>query len=104
MNIQGSLRCDIEERRRQEDAVSSDHQGIGAGSAQAFRRLGRFQRFRLKDFQAMPGGEALDRTGCGLLAAARRAIRLGKDQRNVMAGPVQGCKRSLRELRSAGKN
>jgi len=52
----------------------------------------------------MPGGEALDRTGRRLLTAAGRAIRLREDQRDVMAGPVQGCKRSLREFRSAGKN
>jgi hypothetical protein len=52
----------------------------------------------------MPGGEALDRAGRGLLATARRPIWLGEDQRDVMASAVQGCKRSLREFRSAGKN
>jgi hypothetical protein len=104
VDIQGSLRCDIEERRRQEHAVSGDHHGVWAGSAQTRERLRGFQRLRLKDFQAMSGCEALDGTGRELLTAARGAIRLGEHQSDVMAGLVQSRKRSLREFRSAGKN
>ena len=104
MNIQGPLRCDVEERRRQEHAVGDDHQDIGAYAAQARRRLGGLQRFRLKDCKTMPDGEALYRTGRRLLAAARRAIGLGKHQCDVMASAVQRCKRSLREFRRPGEN
>ena len=104
VNIQSALRCDIKERRWQEHAVSCDDYGVGARGLHTRQGLGGLQRFRLKDFQAMPSGEALYHTGRGLLTAARRAIRLSEHQRDVMAGRVQGLERSLREFRSAGEN
>ena len=104
MNIQGPLRCDIKERRRQEHAVSGDYHSVGAGSAHACRHLGGLQRFRLENFQTVPLGEALDRAGRNLLPAAGGAIWLGEHQHDVMAGPVQGRERLLRELRSASES
>jgi hypothetical protein len=58
----------------------------------------------LKKLQTAPHGEALDRTGRNLLSTAGRAIRPGENQRDVMAGPVQGRERLLREFRSAGED
>ena len=89
MNVQGAMRSDIEDRRRQKDPVSDHDHNVGACGAYTLRSLGRLQGFGLKDFQAMRCGEALDRTRCGLLTAPRRAIRLAEHERDVMTGSVQ---------------
>jgi hypothetical protein len=96
--------CDIEERRRQEHAVSNDDHDFRACAVQARRRFGGLQRFGLEDFQALSGGEALDRADRRLLTATRRTIRLGEHKHDVMPGPVERRERSLREFRRAGKN
>jgi hypothetical protein len=89
MNVQGAVRSDIEDRWRQENAVSNHDHNIGACGAYAFRRLGKLQGFGLEDFQAVRSGEALDRTRGGLLTAPRRAIRLAEHERDVMTGSVE---------------
>ena len=104
MNVQRAVRRDGKDGWRQDHAVRRDHYDFRPRVAQARSCLGGCQRLGLEDFQAPVEGETLYRARRPLLAAARRAVRLGKYQRDVMARPVQRRESSLGEFRGAGEN
>jgi hypothetical protein len=104
MNVQSAPRRDIEDRWRQEYAVSDDHYDLGPRGAYACCSLRGLQRFGLEDFQVMQNGEVLDRTRRRLLATPRRAVRLGEHECDVMTGRVQSGEGPLRKVRRAGED
>jgi hypothetical protein len=104
MNVQGALRCDVEDRWRQEYAVGDDHDDIRACRAYAFCSFRGLQGFGLEDVQAMQAGEVLDRTRRRLLTAPSRTIGLREHERDLVSGTVQRGEGSLRKVRRAGED
>jgi hypothetical protein len=90
--------------RRQEQSIRRDHQRIGTQSAYFFE-LGRaLQSGRLAQRDAPLAGQTLDGARCGPQAAARRAVGLREDERNVMTCVEQARQRPFSELGRAGED
>ena len=93
----------VEDRFRQDQAVSHDNGGIGAVGAHRFRRVGISQRLR-RERSAIRSRSASRATGLGVgvqSAAAGRLRRAGIDRRDLMAAADKFDQRRHGEFRRA---
>jgi len=100
-------RAVLSDRKRacwKQQPVGGDHQRLRPCGYEPRQRALVLQVRRLEDFKSAFKGEPLDRTGRGSQATARRTVRLGKYQGNLMPRPKQGGQRLRCELGSAGED
>ena len=104
MDIERSVRRDLEYARRQDQAVCCNDQDIRPRRHESIKYAFIFQTVRLKNIQSAGIGELLDRALRSAQAAASRPVRLRQYQRDVMASIKQRRQRARCELWSAGEN
>ena len=97
------MRRSLKYARRQDQTVRRNHQDIRSRGGEALEHTLAFQSLRLVDLQAAHGSQLLDGTRRGTQAAARGAVRLCQNQRDVVAAIKQRRQRARRKLGSTGE-
>lgn len=103
MNIERTVRRDLEHARRQEQAIRCNNQGIRPRGNEASEHALVFQILRLKDIQAPSARQPLDCTLGSAQTPAGRPVRLRQYQRDVVASVKQRGQRARCELWSTGE-
>jgi hypothetical protein len=104
MDVQRAVTTGLEQRLRQEQAVSRNHQRIRARRTHLlyFRRV--LQAQRLQNREVMRGRVALYCALRGVQAPAGGTVGLRENQGDLVAGGHQGRQRPFSELGGAGED
>jgi hypothetical protein len=103
VDIESTVRRDVEKRGRQEHPVSRHNHGVRRNTTQPRSCFG-IEALGLKNLDAALIRETLHRARGGLQSAASPPVRLRQNQRNLMSGLQQAGERPCGEIGSASEN
>ena len=104
MDIQRAKSSGVEQRRREDQSIRRDDDGIGAQRPYVLDRLPGLQRSGLQHGDAACRGQALDWTWLRRQTAARRPVGLRQDRQDVVACGREARQRPFCELGGAGED